>query len=188
MSSLRVISGKARGRKLKSVPGDITRPITDRVKEALFNIIGRDIQEATLLDLFAGTGSVGIEALSRGAAFVRFIDRHRLAVKTIKENIASTKLTDGVEILQMDAFSHLEAEADRQFDYVFVAPPQYKGVWARALRYLDEKIEWLSEDAWVIVQIDPLELEDVHLRKLVEFDKRKYGSTLLIFYDLRENQ
>ena len=75
MSGLRVIAGVARGRKLRAVPGTVTRPITDRAKEALFNILAPDLPGASMLDLFAGTGSVGIEALSRGASFVRFIDK-----------------------------------------------------------------------------------------------------------------
>jgi 16S rRNA (guanine966-N2)-methyltransferase len=86
MSGLRVIAGKAKGRKLHSVPGDRTRPITDRTKESLFNIIGGDIVDAALLDLFAGTGSVGIEALSRGASFVRFVDSNQRAIQTIRAN------------------------------------------------------------------------------------------------------
>jgi 16S rRNA (guanine966-N2)-methyltransferase len=89
---MRVISGKAKGRKLRSVPGDTTRPITDRVREALFNIIGPDIEGATLLDLFAGTGSVGIEALSRGAKFVLFIDKNRHPITTIMTNLKDTDL------------------------------------------------------------------------------------------------
>jgi 16S rRNA (guanine(966)-N(2))-methyltransferase RsmD len=184
--ALRVIAGSARGQRLKSVPGDITRPITDRVKEALFSILGPDIQDANVLDLFAGTGSVGIEALSRGAEFVRFNDRHRLAITIIKENLASTKLTNGAEITQMDAFSLLKGEADLQFDYVYIAPPQYKGLWVQALQLIDEKSDWLAEDAWIILQIDPTELEEVILENLVKFDQRKYGSTLLIFYILKE--
>ena len=84
MGSLRVIGGTARGRRLRSVPGDTTRPITDRTKESLFNIIGGDINGASLLDLFGGTGSVGIEALSRGASFVRFIEKAPAAAKTIR--------------------------------------------------------------------------------------------------------
>ena len=83
MGSLRVISGLARGRRLRSVPGDTTRPITDRVKESLFDILGADVVGSAFLDLFAGTGSVGIEALSRGADFARFIDLHRPAIQTI---------------------------------------------------------------------------------------------------------
>jgi len=184
--TLRVIAGIARGQKLKSVPGDVTRPITDRVKESLFNILGPDIQDASLLDLFAGTGSVGIEALSRGAAFVQFNDQNRLAIKTIRENLTRTKLTEKAEVTQMDAFILLKGESDQKFDYIYIAPPQYKGLWVEALKLIDEKSKWLAEDAWIIVQIDPTELEENFPKNLVEFDQRKYGSTLLIFYILKE--
>ena len=91
MSTIRVIAGKARGRKLRLVPGDSTRPITDRVKENLFNILGSDIAGSCLLDLFGGTGSVGIEALSRGADWVRFIDLNRNACRTIQQNLAGSQ-------------------------------------------------------------------------------------------------
>ena len=90
MSGLRVIAGTARGRRLRAVPGDITRPITDRTKESLFNIIGSDIVGAGFIDLFAGTGSVGIEALSRGAKYVRFVDFHQSAIQTVKSNLEHT--------------------------------------------------------------------------------------------------
>lgn len=184
MSNLRVIGGTARGVPLKAVPGDITRPITDRVKESLFNIVGADIRDATLLDMFAGTGAVGIEALSRGAEFVRFIDKHHQAVKTVKANLAKTKMTNAAEVLLQDAFVSLNGPVDRNLDYVYIAPPQYKGLWLKALKLVDTKTEWLTTDAWVIVQIDPTEVEPIELKNLVEFDRRKYGSTLLLFYVL----
>ena len=186
MSGPRIISGKARGFRLRSVPGDATRPITDRAKEALFNILGSDIQDASLLDLFAGTGSVGIEALSRGAAFVRFNDLQRQAVETIRMNLAATDLQSGAEVLRLDAFALLERPSDRQFDYVFIAPPQYKELWVRAITGLDAHPAWLSEDAWVIVQIHPVEYQDLELKNLVEFDQRQYGSVLFIFYERRQ--
>lgn len=186
MGSLRVISGSARGRRLKSVPGDITRPITDRVKESLFNILGADIQGASLLDLFAGTGAVGIEALSRGADSVLFNDRHRLAIKTIHANLAITRLGGKAQVLHSDAFILLNRPPDRQFDYVYIAPPQYAGLWHQALTALDAHPGWLAEDAWIIVQIHPLEYSAVHLANLEEFDQRKYGSTLLVFFARRE--
>jgi 16S rRNA (guanine(966)-N(2))-methyltransferase RsmD len=184
---MRVIAGTARGRKLKPVPGDSTRPITDRTKESLFNIIGRDIQDASLLDLFAGTGSVGIEALSRGAAFVRFNDANRQAIETIRQNLSSTGLDKAAgigrsEIIKTDAFSLLNRAADIQFDYIYIAPPQYHGLWLRALQSIDSQPGWLSSDAWVIVQIHPIEDQAVNLKHLEEFDRRQYGSTLLLFY------
>src|SRR5512145_2943351 len=104
---LRVISGTARGRKLKSVPGDTTRPVTDRVKEALFNIIAGDVIDSRWWDLFAGTGAVGIEALSRGAAFVRFTDSNRAPVETIKFNVEHCRLGQQAEIRRANAFTYL---------------------------------------------------------------------------------
>jgi 16S rRNA (guanine(966)-N(2))-methyltransferase RsmD len=182
MTGLRVIAGKARGRKLHSVPGSSTRPITDRVKESLFNIIGADIQAATVLDLFAGTGSVGIEAISRGADYTLFIDIDQQAVATVRTNLVSTDLiSQGGTANRCIYFLHM---ADRTFDYVYIAPPQYKGLWKRTLSTLDAHPVWLSSDAWVIVQIHPREIEPIELQNLVEFDRRQYGSTILIFYQV----
>src|SRR5512143_21612 len=96
--SLRVIGGTAKGRRLKSVPGDTTRPITDRVKEALFNIIGPDALDSRWWDVFAGTGAVGIEALSRGADFVRFTDLNRAPIDTIRANLATTAFASRAEV------------------------------------------------------------------------------------------
>ncbi len=186
MSELRIIGGKARGRKLRSVPGETTRPITDKVREALFNIIGLDIQGASLLDLFAGTGSVGIEALSRGAEYVCFVELNRRPFAIIKENLASTGLLDGAKVIHADAFKYLSQASPHPFDYIYIAPPQYKGMWERALEEIDRLLEWLSEDGWVIVQIHPVEYvprgESLPLNTLIEFDQRHYGSTLLVFY------
>jgi 16S rRNA (guanine966-N2)-methyltransferase len=183
MSSPRIIAGKARGIRLQDVPGDITRPITDRVKEALFNIIGADILDADFLDLFGGTGSVGIEALSRGARFVRFIDLNRPAVNVIKANLQLTHLEGQAQVLGQDAFTHLKQPADRKFDYIYVAPPQYKGLWERALNEIDKNPAWMVPDGWVIAQIDPVEYGELKLANLHEFEQRRYGSTLLVFYE-----
>lgn len=183
MSSPRIISGKARGFRLKDVPGDITRPITDRVKEALFNIIGSDIPMAAFLDLFAGTGSVGIEALSRNAGFVRFTDINWQAVKVIKANLEHTHLNTSAEVSRIDAFQFLRQIPDRNFDYIFIAPPQYHEMWAKALSVLDSNPDWLVAEGWIIVQIDPVEYHPQLLVHFHEFDQRRYGSTLLIFYE-----
>lgn len=184
MGGLRIISGKAKGRRLRSVPGDTTRPITDRVREALFNIIGPDIEGSKLLDLFAGTGSVGIEALSRGAKYVLFIDKNRQPIATIRANLKDTDLELDADVLQIDAFQYLEKNPEQKFDYVYIAPPQFNELWKRALIRLDSKPDWLSEDAWVIVQIHPVEYELLNTNCLKEFDIRSYGSTMLIFYQI----
>jgi 16S rRNA (guanine(966)-N(2))-methyltransferase RsmD len=187
MPGLRVIAGTARGRRLRSVPGDTTRPITDRIKEALFNIIGADIAGAAFLDLFAGTGSVGIEALSRGAAWALFVDLNRAPVEVIRHNLSATGLAQRAAVLRMDGFALLSRAPDRPFDYIYIAPPQYQGLWCKALREVDRRPQWMSEDAWVIVQIHPVEEKNwIHaeaLQHLRQFDRRDYGSTLLLFYE-----
>ncbi len=181
--SLRVISGTAKGRRLKSVPGDATRPITDRVKEALFNILSGDVIDSYWWDMFGGTGAVGIEALSRGAAFVRFTDLSRAAIDTIKANLTATRFASQAEAKRLDAFTLLAAHPDQQFHYIYIAPPQYQGMWSKALSALDENPAWLAEDGWGIVQIHPKEYAAHPLSNLRELEQRKYGSTLLVFFE-----
>jgi len=184
--SLRVISGSAKGRRLKDVPGETTRPITDRVKEALFSILFDDVQDSSWWDLFGGTGAVGIEALSRGAAFVRFSDLNRLPVEVIKANLQACGLGDRAEVRRGDAFAMLASLPEHSFDYIYIAPPQYKEMWSKALALVDTNPGWLNEGAWVIVQIDPREYQQFALENLEAFDERKYGSTLLVFYRQKE--
>jgi 16S rRNA (guanine(966)-N(2))-methyltransferase RsmD len=181
--TLRVISGKVKGRKLKSVPGDMTRPVTDRVKESLFNILAGDVVDSNWWDLFGGTGAIGIEALSRGAAFVRFTDSNRAPVETIKFNVDQCGFSKQSEIHRADAFTSLSRTPDRQYEYIYIAPPQYQEMWIKALELLDENSDWLGEDGWVIVQMDPKEYKSFLLENLEEFEQRKYGSTLLVFYE-----
>ena len=183
MSPLRVISGSARGRRLKDVPGDTTRPVTDMVKEALFNIIGTDVQDSTWWDLFGGTGAIGIEALSRGATFVRFSDINRQPIETMKQNLQITGFLQQAEILRGDAFTLLGNAPDRTFDYLYIAPPQYQGMWSKGLVLVDGNQGWLSDEAWVVVQIHPREYEEIPLNNLKKIDERKYGSTLLMFFE-----
>jgi 16S rRNA (guanine(966)-N(2))-methyltransferase RsmD len=185
-STPRVIAGKAKGVRLVSVPGRSIRPIMDRAKQALFDILGADIKNATFLDLFGGIGSVGIEALSRGAAFVRFIDADPTAIRCIRQNLTLTALDSGAQILPGDSFMHLRQRPDRRFDYVYVAPPQYHGLWQEALRALDAQPDWLSEDGWAIVQIHPKEYASLELNHLEEFSQRHYGSTLFVFFRHKE--
>lgn len=180
---LRVIAGKAKGRKLKSVPGDTTRPVTDMVKEALFNILGGDVLDSRWWDVFAGTGAIGIEALSREAAFIRFTDINRLPVDIIKDNLAVCGFAKQAEVRRADAFTLLRSAPDAQYDFIYIAPPQYKEMWEQALNLLDANPGWLGENAEVIVQIHPREFKDLPLKNLKKIEERKYGSTLLVFYE-----
>ena len=185
---MRVISGTAKGRTLKPVPGEGTRPITDRVKESLFNILGADVRDARFLDLFAGTGGVGIEALSRGAKESVFVEQGRAALETIRANLAATRLADRARVIRADVFTFLAGAPGapgEAFDYIYIAPPQYKSLWADTLRAIDARPAWLSKDSEVIVQIHPVEFEPLALEHLALVDERKYGSTLLCFYELQ---
>jgi len=177
---MRVITGSAKGRKLQSVPGSTTRPILDRVKTALFDMLRPALPGIRVLDLFAGSGAVGIEALSEGAAHCVFLDLERAAVETIRANLAHTQLAEKGEVRQADAFRYLRQTA-HAFDLIFVAPPQYKGLWMEALRHIAERPQILTPRAQVVVQIDPKEYEPMQLSGLVEAEQRKYGNTLLVF-------
>lgn len=183
MAGIRVISGSAKGRKLKMVRGEGTRPIMDRVKQALFNIIGAGIADATFLDLFGGTGSVGIEALSRGAARATFIESNRLAHQTIQDNLRLTKLNEKARVIRGDALAYLRGRPETGYDYIYIAPPQYQSLWAKSLALVDRQPDWLNPDGWAIVQIDPVEYTEQSLQHLTMIDQRKYGHTALYFYE-----
>lgn len=182
---MRVISGSAKGRRLRPVPGDVTRPISDRVKEALFDILGDDVVGADVLDLFAGTGSVGIEALSRGARRAVFIESHREAIATIQANLKITGLAARAEVIRTDVFVYLANDPRQPFHIIYIAPPQYQGLWARTLKMLDARPGWLAEDGVAIAQIHPKEYEPLALANLELVDQRRYGSTMLCFYERR---
>jgi len=183
---MRVITGSAKGKKLKEVPGDTTRPITDRTKEALFSILGDWIVGARILDLFGGTGAVGIEALSRGAAHVTFVEKAPAATRIIGENLRATRLATGATVIKGDAFKVLQKDHPHPFDIVYIAPPQYRQMWIKALKMVDARPELLTADGIAIVQIHPKEFEDLPLENLALYDERKYGSTLLCFYEKPE--
>lgn len=179
---MRVIAGEAKGRKLKTVPGSGTRPITDRVKENLFNLIQWEVAGSRFLDLFAGTGSVGIEALSRGAAEAVFLDSARAAISVIDANLAHCRLEDRAQVQRTDALVFLSNDAGTPFDLVYIAPPQGQGMWAKALMLLDARPGWLAAGGLAIAQIHPAEYEELPLTNLQLVDRRTYGSTMLCFY------
>jgi 16S rRNA (guanine966-N2)-methyltransferase len=179
---MRVIAGSAKGTPLQAVPGTGTRPISDRVKESVFNILGADIDGACVLDLYAGTGSVGIEALSRGAERAVFVEKQAKATATMRANLRTTRLQARARIVQADVFKFLAGQPE-PFDLVYIAPPQYQGLWSKTLLALDANPGWLASYGTAIVQIFPKEFEPLALATLKLVDQRKYGSTLLCFYE-----
>jgi 16S rRNA (guanine(966)-N(2))-methyltransferase RsmD len=176
-----VIAGTARGRRLRPPPGGGTRPITDRAKESLFSILAPRIDAQRFLDLFAGTGSVGIEALSRGSAHVTFVERAPSAAANIRRNLQITGLQARAEVVTTDVFAYLGGPP-RPFDVVFVAPPQWRGLWPRAVRALDGRPGWLAEGALVVAQHDPAEDAALDLRHLRPAEGRSYGRVRFTFF------
>lgn len=130
---MRVITGTARGRKLRELPGMETRPTTDKVKESIFNIIQFDIEGRRVLDLFGGTGQLGIEALSRGAAHCTFVDLRREAAAVIRENLQVTRLADQARVVQGDSLSFL-ASCREKFDLILLDPPYASGLLEKAVK------------------------------------------------------
>lgn len=179
---MRVIAGTAKGRTLKSPP-ESTRPIMDRVKENLFNILGTDVIDAAVLDLYAGAGSVGIEALSRGAKQATFVEFNEDALKTIRANLQLTKLAPRATVLFANVYRYLKKPPAVPFDIIYVAPPQYKKMWQETMKLLDARPQWLSAEGKLIVQIHPVEFQELELLSFKLYDERKYGSTLLCFYE-----
>ncbi|MCR4610248.1 MAG: 16S rRNA (guanine(966)-N(2))-methyltransferase RsmD [Eubacterium sp.] len=148
---MRVIAGTRRSLPLKSVEGLETRPTTDRIKETLFNILMPDLPGAKFLDLFAGSGGIGIEALSRGADKAVFVDNSRDAVHCITENVKFTKFTEEAEIIRLDALSYVRSLRRVDFDIIFMDPPYGNEFEKDILAALVTK-EFVNPDALIIVE------------------------------------
>ncbi len=179
---MRVVGGSAKGRALSPVPGDTTRPILDRVKTALFDILRPRLADMRVLDLFAGSGGVGIEALSQGAAHCTFLDIEKKAIETIQKNISTCRLEERADVRLADAFAFIR-KSRAQFDLIYIAPPQYKSLWVEALHAIAERPDLLAPEGVIIAQIDPKEYQQTHVQAFCESNQRKYGNTLLVFLE-----
>ncbi len=180
---MRVITGIAKGRKLKSPKGMETRPTSDRIKEALFNIIGSRAIDVNFLDLYAGTGAIGIEALSRGAVKAVFVEKNPKTVKIIKENLQVTGLSEKAEILVQEAdraISLISAKGEI-FNIIFIDPPYLKDLEKTSLAMIDNN-SLLAPDGWVIVESSKLDTMPHEVGQLKMFRQEKYGDTVLTFY------
>lgn len=177
---MRVITGTARGRRLKELTGAETRPTTDRVKESIFNIVQFDIEGRRILDLFGGTGQLGIECLSRGAAQAVFLDLRKEAAALIRENLSWTGLADRARVIQGDYLSYLTRCGER-FDLMFLDPPYSSGMLEKALRVIAE-IDILSENGIIICE-SSVEEELPHLDAPYEKGKDyRYGKIKITVY------
>ena len=149
---MRIIAGTARSLPLKTIEGADTRPTTDRIKETLFNILQNDIPNAYFLDLFAGSGQIGLEALSRGASYAVFIENSRKAAKCIEDNIAFTKFTKNSKLLTTDVIGGMMSlEGKYTFDLIFMDPPYRQGMEKDVLTYLSQS-RIVKPDSRIIVE------------------------------------
>lgn len=172
---MRIIAGEFRGRKLLAPEGDVTRPITDRAKQSLFDILAPRIEGANVYDLFAGTGSMGLECLSRGAKQATFFEADRSAVGRLKKNIEALAVRDRAKVIAQDLFQYFQTGAEGEVDLVFLDPP-YRFVRERVteLVSLSEKLaERLSPDGILVFRHDASDA--LELPALRIFDSRDYG-------------
>lgn len=180
---MRIVAGEYGGRRLSAVPGRATRPTTDKVKEALFNIIGPYFDGGVSLDLFAGSGGLSIEAVSRGIDHAVMIDRQYAAIQTIRKNITVTKHPEKFDVIKNDANRalHLLAKHGKSFDMVFLDPPYAKQQIVKNIRMMVQ-LELLNSNALIIAETDqhaklPTDLPGFSLQR-----RQTYGITVLTIY------
>jgi 16S rRNA (guanine966-N2)-methyltransferase len=179
---MRVIAGSARGVPLRSPKDRATRPITDRVKETLFAILGERVPDARVLDLYAGSGSIGIEALSRGAASADFVEHGRAAVDAIRGNLSSSRTADAGRVHPSDVEAYLRTTTDGPFDLVVLDPPyEVRAIVAP----LQAVVPHLAPGAVVVVKhFWRTEVPDID--RLAAGRQRRFGETMLTFLELED--
>ena len=182
---MRIITGRAKGCRLKTPKGQETRPTADRIKESVFNILGDKVYGRNVLDLFAGTGSLGLEALSRGAAHAVLVDQATSAI--LRENALHTRLEECSEVWKGDVFSAMARMAGEQrvFDLVFCDPPYRRGLWEKVLSFLDAS-DLFAENGILVVEHGADEADIPALNSLVCVRGERYGhTTRLSFFQRR---
>ncbi len=184
---MRVISGRLKGRKIFAPKGFDLRPTSDRVKEAIFDILQNSVRDGVVLDLFAGTGALGIEALSRGAKRAVFVEASGRSLAVLRRNIEAFRLHEESEVLAADVATGIKALARRgeAFDLIFLDPPYGKGLAHMTLRALSGG-EVLGPGARIVAEHSPA--EDLDSIPLEQVDRRKYGSTLVSFFVSRQKR
>ncbi len=180
--SVRVIAGISKGKRLKSVPGLKTRPTADRVREAIFNIISFQLQDAVVLDLFAGTGAFGIEALSRGAAFSVFIDNDRFVLGMIEKNLQACYMEARSKVIGWNILKNLDCirSTDPPFGLIFMDPPYGCNYVEKTLINLHASGA-LAHEAQIIIEHDHTELFSSIGSEFHIYDHRKYGRAMISF-------
>ncbi|MBU3087773.1 16S rRNA (guanine(966)-N(2))-methyltransferase RsmD [Clostridium gasigenes] len=180
---MRIISGKARGRKLIPPATMETRPTLDRVKEAMFSMILGYIPDAVVIDVFAGTGSLGLEAASRGAKEVYLVDKSPITFPLLKENVENLKFSEFCFPLNMDSYEALRslAKKGKIFDLIFIDPPYCKEMIPKALKIVKEN-NLLQKNGLIVTKIDTIEEIYEGYENITLTQSRKYGNTTVCFY------
>ena len=176
---MRVVGGRLGGRRLRAVPGRDTRPTSDRVREALFGVLGERVEGAKVLDLFAGTGALGIEAVSRGASSAVLVEQAAPAVAVIRANLDALDLNDTVRVRRTRAETYLRTQRDGPFDLVLLDPPYGSGLAAPALTALADA-GWVAPGALVVVESGPRDVFEAP-PGFTPVDQRRYGKAMLRF-------
>lgn len=179
---MRIISGTARGTKLYTLEGETTRPTLDRVKESMFNIIQNKVQNSIFIDLFSGSGAIGLEAASRGAKKVILCDKSKQAISIINKNIEKTHLKEKVELYNLDYELLLKTKIKEQADIIYIDPPYKSDFALKAVNIILEK-RLVNENSTIIIETDEEEkiLRELEKIEIKITDKRKYGRAILIF-------
>jgi 16S rRNA (guanine966-N2)-methyltransferase len=184
---MRIISGRAKGRKIISPEGMGTRPTLDRVKESIFDIIQNNVYDTKVLDVFAGTGSLGLEAASRGAKECYLVDKSPDTFKFLKQNIVNLQFEDICKCFNMDSYSALIEFAAKGivFDLIFIDPPYLKDMIPPAIKIIEEK-NILAKDGLIVTKIDTKEILFQGTENIVLINHKKYGNTTICFYRYKE--
>ena len=179
---MRIIAGKAKGTKLYTLEGDNTRPTLDRVKESLFNIIQNELQGVYFLDLFSGSGAIGLEALSRGAKKAILCDKSKEAMQIIKKNILKTHLENVVETYLLDFRALLNDKLNEKLDIVYIDPPYKSDFAIQAVNIILEN-NLITKDSLILIETDRKEEVEEKLKKVDVriIDERKYGRAEIFF-------
>lgn len=183
---MRIITGKAKGIRLKTLEGDLTRPTAERVKEAVFSMIQFDMEGRRVLDICAGSGQLGLEALSRGAERAVLVDRSKEAVKIITENAEKTKLKQDCTIQQCDCIEYILRNSDKKFDIVFLDPPYASGLYTSVLRKLTD-CQMVLPHGMIVCESDKediFESDSELCQRFVIKKQSKYGKTWITVLEL----
>ena len=180
ITSLHIIAGTAKNKRLISLPGLITRPLLGRIKKSLFDIITPKIAQAVFLDLYAGTGNVGIEALSRGAKEAVFIEQSPQCLEIIKQNLNNCGFTDQAQVIAADIINKFP-KLGKKFDLIFIGPPYKLNLLTQTLKIIGQN-DLLEEDGWIIGQHHFKEPLQEKIGRYVMFRQKNYGDTRLSFF------